>query len=123
MTHPLYTSKDEGATTEVVTPKKKNHKRGSRGKWSKRGSQSKTCDSGSETASLSSSTGVANSPAGWRHSKKEGGVNMKSTSQSLMVKPATLRVRAGPSADGPEVSPTIGTTMRMSTSWPRSLEL
>ena len=35
VTHPLYTSEDEGATTEVVTPKKKNRKRGSRGKWSK----------------------------------------------------------------------------------------
>ena len=35
VTHPLYTSEDEGATTEAVTPKKKNCKRGSRGKWSK----------------------------------------------------------------------------------------
>ena len=35
VTHPLYTSEDEGATTEAVTPKKKNHKRGSRGKQSK----------------------------------------------------------------------------------------
>ena len=26
MTHPLYTLEDEGATTEVVTPKKKNHR-------------------------------------------------------------------------------------------------
>ena len=30
MTHAPYTSEDEGATTEVVTPKKKNCKRGSR---------------------------------------------------------------------------------------------
>ena len=30
-----YTSEDKGATTEAVTPKKKNRKRGSRGKWSK----------------------------------------------------------------------------------------
>ena len=35
VTHPLYTSEDEGATTEAVTPKKKNLKRGSRGKQSK----------------------------------------------------------------------------------------
>ena len=35
VTHPLYTSEDEGATTEAVTPKKKTHKRGSRGKQSK----------------------------------------------------------------------------------------
>ena len=35
VTHPLYTLEDEGAPTEVVTPKKKNHKRGSRGTWSK----------------------------------------------------------------------------------------
>ena len=35
VTHPLYTSEDEGATTEVVTPRKKNCKRGSRGKRSK----------------------------------------------------------------------------------------
>ena len=61
VTQPLYTSEDEVATTEAVTPKKKNHKRGSRGKWSKQGSQTKTCDSGSETASLSSSTGVSDS--------------------------------------------------------------
>ena len=38
VTHPLYTSEDEGATTEAVTPKKKNHKRGSREKWNKQGS-------------------------------------------------------------------------------------
>ena len=35
VTHPLYTSENEGATTKAVTPKKKNHKRGSRGKRSK----------------------------------------------------------------------------------------
>ena len=35
VTHPLYTSEDEGATTEAVTPKKKNRKRGSRGTQSK----------------------------------------------------------------------------------------
>ena len=35
VTHPLYTSEDEGATMEAVTPKKKNCKRGSRGKRSK----------------------------------------------------------------------------------------
>ena len=77
VTHPLYTSKDEGATTKAVTPKKKNHKRGSRGKQSKRGSQSETCDSGSETASLSSSTRVSDSSTGWRCNKKKGGVNNK----------------------------------------------
>ena len=76
-TCPLHTSEDEGATTKAVTPKKKNCKRGSRGKRSKRGSQSETYDSGSETASLSSSTGVSDSPAGWRRSKKKGGVNTK----------------------------------------------
>ena len=77
VTHPLYTSEDEGATTEVVTPKQKTHKRGSRGKRSKKGSQSETCDSGSETASLSSSTRVSNPPIGQRHNKKKGGVNNK----------------------------------------------
>ena len=51
VTHTPFTSEDEGATTEVVTPRKKNRKRGSRGKWSKRGSQMETCDSGSDTAS------------------------------------------------------------------------
>ena len=35
VTHPLYTSEVEGATTEVVTPKKKTRKRGNRGKQSK----------------------------------------------------------------------------------------
>ena len=77
VTHPLYTSEDEGATTEAVTPKKKNRKRGSRGKRSKRGSQTETCDSGSETASFSSSTGVSNSSMGQRCNKKKGGVNNK----------------------------------------------
>ena len=77
VTRPLYTSEDEGATTEVVTPKKKNRKRGSRGKWSKRGSQSETCDSSSETASLSNSTGVSDSSTGRRRNKKKGGVSNK----------------------------------------------
>ena len=77
VTCPLYTSEDEEATTEAVTPKKKNRKRGSRGKRSKGGSQTETCDSGSETASLSSSTGVSDSSTGWRRNKKKGGVNNK----------------------------------------------
>ena len=77
VTHPLYTSEDEGATTEAVTSKKKTHKRGSRGKRSKRGSQSETCDSGSETASLSSSTRVSDSSTGLRRNKKKGGVNKR----------------------------------------------
>ena len=77
MTCPLYISEDEGATTEAVTPKKKNRKRGSRGTWSKRGSQTETCDSGSETTGFSSSTGVSDSSMGWRHNKKKGGVNNK----------------------------------------------
>ena len=66
LTCSLYTSEDEGATTEVVTPKKKNRKWGSRAKISKRGSQSETCDSGSETTSVSSSTGASDSPVGQR---------------------------------------------------------
>ena len=123
VTHPLYTSEDEGATTEAVTPKKKNHKRGSKGKQNKRGSQTETCDSSSETTGFGSSTGVSDSSTRWRRNKKKGEIITKSTSQSLMVKPATLRVRARPSIDGLEVSPIIGTIMRMSTSWPRSLEL
>ena len=77
VTCPLYTLEDKGATTKVVTPKKKNHKRGSRGKWSKQGSQSETCDSSSETASLSSSTGVSDSSTGRRRNRKKGGVNNK----------------------------------------------
>ena len=75
VTHPLYTSEDKGATTEVVTPKKKNCKRGSRGKRNKRGSQTETCDSGSETTGFGSSTGVSDSLMGRRHNKKKGGVN------------------------------------------------
>ena len=35
VTWPLYTLEDEGATTKAVTPKKKNCKSCSRGKWSK----------------------------------------------------------------------------------------
>ena len=77
VTHPLYTSEDEGATTEVVTPKKKNRKRGSRGTRSKQGSQTETCDSGSETTGFSSSTGVSDSSTGRRRNKKKGGVNNK----------------------------------------------
>ena len=77
VTHPLYTSEDEGATTEAVTPKKKNRRRGSRGKRSKLGSQTETCDSGSETTSLSSSTGVSDLSTGRRCNKKKGGVNNK----------------------------------------------
>ena len=77
VTCPLYTSEDEGATTGVVTPKKKNHKRGSRGTWSKQGSQTGTCDSGSETAGFSSSTGVSDSSMGQRRNKKKGEVNNK----------------------------------------------
>ena len=77
VTRPLYTSEDEGATTEAVTPKKKNCKRGSRGKQSKRRSQTETCDSGSETTGLSSSTGVSDSSTGWRCNKKKGGFNNK----------------------------------------------
>ena len=77
VTRPLYTSDDEGATTEAVTPKKKNCKRGSRGTRSKRGSQTETCDSGSETAGFSSSTGVSDSSTGRRCNKKKGGVNNK----------------------------------------------
>ena len=73
VTHPLYTSEDEGATMEAVTPRKKNCKRGSRGKWSKQGSQTETCDSGLETASFSSSTRMSDSLMGWRRNKKEGG--------------------------------------------------
>ena len=77
VTRPLDTSEDEGATTEAVTPKKKNRKRGSRGTRSKRGSQTETCDSGSETAGFSSSTGVSDSSMGRRRKKKKGGVNNK----------------------------------------------
>ena len=77
VTHAPYTSEDEGATTEVMTPKRRNCKRGNRGKQSKRGSQAETCDSGSQTASLSSSTGVSDSLVRGRRNKKKGGVNNK----------------------------------------------
>ena len=77
VTLPLYTLEDKGATTEVVTPKKKNCKRGSRETQSKRGSQTETCDSGSETAGFSSSTGVSDSSMGRRRNKKKRGVNNK----------------------------------------------
>ena len=77
VTCPLYTSEDEGATTEVVTPKKKNRKRGSRGKRSKRGSQTETCDSGSETASFSSSLEFLTPRQDRDAIKRRGGVNNK----------------------------------------------
>ena len=47
----------------------------------------------------------------------------KSTSQSLMIKPATPRVWVRPSVDGLEASPIIGIIIRMSTLWLRSSEL
>ena len=123
VTHPLYTSEDEGATMEAVTPKKKNRKRDSRGKRSKRGSQTETCDSGSETASFSSSTGVSDSSTGWRHSKKKGGVNNKVHIPEFDGKTSNTEGVARPSADGLEASPITGIIMRTSTSWLRSLEL
>ena len=55
--------------------------------------------------------------------KRRGVLITKSTSQSLMVKPATPRGWARPSIDGLEASPIIGIIMRMNTSWLRSLEL
>ena len=77
VTHTPYTSEDKGATTEVATPKKRNRKRGNRGKRSKQGSQTETCDSGSETTSLSSSTGASGSLVRGRCNKKKGGINNK----------------------------------------------
>ena len=124
VTRPLYTLEDKGATTEVVTPKKKNHKRGSRGKWSRQGSQTETCDSGSETASFSSSTGVSNSLTGQRHNKKKGGVNNKVHIPEFDGKTSNTKgVGEAFCKDGLEASPIIGIIMRMSTSWLRSLEL
>ena len=55
--------------------------------------------------------------------KRRGKLITKSTSRSLMVKPATPRVRVRPYIDGLEVSPIIGIIMRTNTSWLRSLEL
>ena len=55
--------------------------------------------------------------------KRRGELITKSTSRSLMVKPATPRGRARPSMDGLEASPIIGIIMRTNTSWLRSLEL
>ena len=55
--------------------------------------------------------------------KRRGELITKSTSRSLMVKPATLRVRVRPSIDGLKVSSIIGIIMRTNTSWLRSLEL
>ena len=55
--------------------------------------------------------------------KRRGELITKSTSRSLMVKPATPRVWVRPSIDCLKVSPIIGIIMRMNTSWLRSLEL
>ena len=105
---------------EAVIPKKKNHKRGSKGKRRQRESRTETCDSSSETASFSSSIGVSDSSMGWRCYKKKGGVNNKVHSQSSMVRPVASRVWVRPFVDGLKVSPIIGIIMRTSTSWPRS---
>ena len=123
VTHPLYTSEDEGATTEVVTPKKKNCNRCSRGTWSKRGSQTETCDSGSEATGFSSSTGVSDSLMGRRRNKKKGGVNNKVHIPEFDGKTSKTEGGVRPSVDGLKASPIIGIIMRTNTSWLRSLGL
>ena len=55
--------------------------------------------------------------------KRRGELITKSTSRSLMVKPATPRGQVRPSIDGLKASPIIGIIMRTNTSWLRSLEL
>ena len=72
---------------------------------------------------------VSAAPLECRTHQQDGGATKRrvesitrSTSQGLMEKPATLRVRARPSVDGLEVSPITGITTRMSTSWLRLLE-
>ena len=55
--------------------------------------------------------------------KRRGELITKSTSRSLMVRPATPKGQVRPSVNGLEVSPIIGIIMRMNTSWLRSLEL
>ena len=109
VTQPLYTSEDEGATTEAVTPKKKNRKKKS-----------------PTTVVLKLLAVVA--PLEGPTSLQEGGGTrrkvesmIKSTSRNLMVKPPILRVWVRLSADGLEVSPTTGITMRMNILWLKSL--
>ena len=127
VTQPLYTSEDEGATTEVATPKKKNRKRGSRGRRSKKGSHSRGLRVRPVTVGLRLLAVVA-PPEYPTPLQDRGGTKrkvesiIKSTSQNLMVKPAILRVWVRPSTDGLEVSPITGTTMKMNILWLKSLE-
>ena len=123
VTHPLYTSEDKGATTEAVTPKNKNRKRGSRGKWKKEGLRLRPVTAVQKPLALEIPLEFLTPQQDGNTIKRRGELITKSTSRSLMVKPATPRVQARPSINGLEVSPIIGTIMRMSTSWPRSLEL
>ena len=74
---PLYSSDDEGATTENVIPKKKSRKQGSRGKKGKRDSQSEMCDSGSETTGSSSSNSLHSSFGNRNCNRKKFGVTNK----------------------------------------------
>ena len=123
VTRPLYTLEDEGATTEVVTPKKKNHKRGSGGTGANEGLRLRPVTVVQKPLVLVAPLEFLTPQQDGDAIKRRGELITKSTSRSLMVKPATPRVRARPSIDFLEASPIIGTIMRMSTSWPRSLEL
>ena len=89
VTRPLYSSDDDRATTETVTPKKKTLKQGSREKG-KGGSQSEMCNSGSETTGSSSSDSLHGSSGNHNHNGKKSGVTNKCKSLSLIVRPATL---------------------------------
>ena len=117
VTRPLYTSEDEGATTEAVTPlRRKTISRVVEGREVKRGLKVRPV-----TVVLKPLAVVAPPECltplwdGDRIKRKVESIT-KSTSQNLMVKPAILRVWGRPSVDGLEASPTIGTIMRTNTS-------
>ena len=74
-TRPLYTTEDDGFTTDAVSPKKKRNRRGQRGKNC--GHRSVTSDIG--VSDSGSDTSATTTTAGGRHGrkKKKAGVNNK----------------------------------------------
>ena len=123
VTHPLYTSEDEGATTEEVTPKKKIAREVAEKPGGNEGLRLRPVTVVQKPLVLVAPLEFLTPQWDGDTIKRRGELITKSTSWSLMVKPASLRGWVRPSIDGLKASPIIGTIMRTNTSWLRSLEL
>ena len=123
VTHPLYTSEDEGATTEVVTPKKRIAREVAGEPGANEGLRLRPVTVVQKPLVLVVPLEFLTPQWDGDAIKRRGELITKFTSRSLMVKPATLRGWVRPSIDGLEASPIIGIIMRTNTSWLRSLEL